>query len=704
MGASNITFDGFIVVNGDAGDGLYHGGGMFCDLLDTVTISNCTFRNNSSFLGGALCLMQSSVTITNCIFSSNLAYFSSNVSESGFGGAIALDTWYRPTTVSISDCTFVNNQARDGGAVSVRLSDAGVASTTEIVGCTFLGNQSTTLGGAVSNQNAQLLISGCVFSGNLADIGGAISNQNTDSSIRNSTFWRNWADGKGGAIHDDRSTPTVANCTFWGNSAGSSGGAIYNYRSSSTLTNCILWDSAPDVIFSGANSAHTVTYSNLEVALDGDGNISENPELMNPLLGDFRLRETSPCIDAGVTIESVTTDIRGVPRPAGAGYDIGAYEYSISDDDEDGMDDAWEIEHGLDPADPGDAGTDADGDGLTNLEEYQLDSDPRDASSPPTDFFVDPEGNDEIGLGTLISPWQTIAQAMAAAAIYNAASASGVYVPITIHLAEGVYEEMVEFVPHVTLAGAGAGATKIQCFCDAVVTAAEDTHIRDCTISLPGLHGEVMVLVRIEDVVMEVADCVLDGGDNPNSIGMLISGVNSSASVIRNSVIRRLQHGIWAVDSGVNITENVFEGIHGDAVFVRLPEGKRKAGGETPLLGDATAAGTGFNEFRSVMGNFITNMNPVEVLAESNDWGVYAVPEITAKIYGQVDFRPYIGMPLRERCDVNGTGEVDAADVQLVINEALGIDTEGSCDLDGNGSVDAVDVQLVINAVLGFVL
>ena len=47
-----------------------------------------------------------------------------------------------------------------------------------------------------------------------------------------------------------------------------------------------------------------------------------------------------------------------------------------SDADADDMDDAWERQYGLDPADGTDAGTDKDGDGLTNFREYQLGSNP----------------------------------------------------------------------------------------------------------------------------------------------------------------------------------------------------------------------------------------------------------------------------------------------------------------------------------------
>ncbi len=57
--------------------------------------------------------------------------------------------------------------------------------------------------------------------------------------------------------------------------------------------------------------------------------------------------------------------------------------------------------------------------------------------------------------------------------------------------------------------------------------------------------------------------------------------------------------------------------------------------------------------------------------------------------------------PLTINPDVNEDGKVDAADVQIVINCALGIDMPWQCDLNGDGFTNAVDVQIVINAALG---
>ncbi len=51
-------------------------------------------------------------------------------------------------------------------------------------------------------------------------------------------------------------------------------------------------------------------------------------------------------------------------------------------------------------------------------------------------------------------------------------------------------------------------------------------------------------------------------------------------------------------------------------------------------------------------------------------------------------------------CDINGDGNTNVSDIQLVINEALGV-VPATHDLNGDGVVNVVDVQIVINAVLG---
>jgi hypothetical protein len=52
------------------------------------------------------------------------------------------------------------------------------------------------------------------------------------------------------------------------------------------------------------------------------------------------------------------------------------------------------------------------------------------------------------------------------------------------------------------------------------------------------------------------------------------------------------------------------------------------------------------------------------------------------------------------KCDVNQDGAVNVADVQRIIDEALGV-TTATHDLNKDGVVNIVDVQIVINAALG---
>jgi len=109
----------------------------------------------------------------------------------------------------------------------------------------------------------------------------------------------------------------------------------------------VLGDGAHDAIvmnniFFGSYSAYEVDDSS-RVGFSADYNLKypasgsqwneshglwgQDPQFVDPYNRDFHLQATSPAVDTGAVLPDVTTDLDGKPRPQGAGYDIGAYEY-----------------------------------------------------------------------------------------------------------------------------------------------------------------------------------------------------------------------------------------------------------------------------------------------------------------------------------------------------------------------------------------
>jgi len=59
------------------------------------------------------------------------------------------------------------------------------------------------------------------------------------------------------------------------------------------------------------------------------GNINANPQFVS-VGSNFQLSASSPAINMGTTISTLTMDMNGNYRPQGSGYEIGAYEYGSS--------------------------------------------------------------------------------------------------------------------------------------------------------------------------------------------------------------------------------------------------------------------------------------------------------------------------------------------------------------------------------------
>ncbi|MHC4455510.1 MAG: choice-of-anchor Q domain-containing protein [Planctomycetota bacterium] len=150
----------------------------------------------------------------------------------------------------------------------------------------------------------------------------------------------------GGGIRIQNSTAVIANNVIAYNRAEWEGIGIY--AEGDTIENCIIWGNINSSIFGQGSAIYqcTATYSCIDDNVAGVGNISVDPNFVNPgywddantpsdlsddffVYGNHHVPPNSPCIDAGDTNsipESVDTDIDGEERIFAASVDIGADE------------------------------------------------------------------------------------------------------------------------------------------------------------------------------------------------------------------------------------------------------------------------------------------------------------------------------------------------------------------------------------------
>ncbi len=141
--------------------------------------------------------------------------------------------------------------------------------------------------------------------------GGLLRFENSAASnifVFNNIFWRQPDQAGGYMIKADN--PDISNFIL-----------NYNFYYTGSA-------SVPDVFFYGGRS-----YKTLSLFQSNTGN-EANGRWVDPLFEsppfDIELKNGSPAIDAGIALEKVPTDIKGVKRPSGLGTDIGAYEKNQS--------------------------------------------------------------------------------------------------------------------------------------------------------------------------------------------------------------------------------------------------------------------------------------------------------------------------------------------------------------------------------------
>lgn len=340
----------------------WNGGAIFASgLAATVNLTNSKVHDNgatgtgSNGLGGAIYLVNGArANLTNSQVYANSArqgagiYVAANsvanlttsliddnhaeINGLGYGGGI-----YNKGTTTLNSSTVSRNEGYSyAGGIN---NDGG---TLNVTNSTISGNYVTTAGGGgIANGPGTMNLTNTTISGNFAGgTGGGISNGNdATATLTNVTISGNYAYSGGGMWNLFRSTATLTNVTIIGNTALVSGGALGNSNDAQThlhLTNVITANSktATNCNFQKLpeTSDHNLSSdASCNFSLDGTrDNVKMKFGKLETNGGStttHRLLTGNPAIDNGVYVGSILLDQRGVTRPRGTAFDVGAVEF-----------------------------------------------------------------------------------------------------------------------------------------------------------------------------------------------------------------------------------------------------------------------------------------------------------------------------------------------------------------------------------------
>jgi predicted outer membrane repeat protein len=272
--ASGSNTSGSIISGGHA----ENGGGIYVCAnailkLDGITIQDCQAENNGGAIynQGTVEIIQSNnrTTIQNCTASIHGGGIyndggSLTVSTCNISGCTATDhagAIWNKGPLSVTNCTFTNNNANDVGGI---YNAAGGSDVVSIAGCTFTNNSSTGGCGAIGNATnaSTMTITDCNISSSIAGTnGGGLWNGST-VTLNNVTIENCQAlstgneQGRGGAILNNEGWIIINGGTFQNNTSRE-GGAVYNKQSAMmTINSGTFTDNSTTQYGGGAVSNH----------------------------------------------------------------------------------------------------------------------------------------------------------------------------------------------------------------------------------------------------------------------------------------------------------------------------------------------------------------------------------------------------------------------------------------------------------------
>ncbi|MBI3118792.1 MAG: hypothetical protein HYZ00_08910, partial [Candidatus Hydrogenedentes bacterium] len=300
-----------------------------------------------------------------------------------------------------------------------------------------------------------------------------------------------------------------------------------------------------------------------------------------------------------------------------------------SDSDGDGMPDNYEreFETGLDPLAGEDGGLDADGDTLSNFEEFLRRTSPLDAADPDIVIFVAPPplGADAPGRGTLPQPYATIAFALTQ--ISPTAE-----IPARIVLLGGGYAEDAVLAPFVTLVGfPGADAVV-----EGTLIVSPPAQVLDLTLQA-GAAAQTLLTVAGGDGAVLLAGLLFSGAGQSGVTGVMLEE-GAGGVELESCRFDALALGLRAEGPVPRLRRCAFSNVNTGVQIAASDAAMAKS------LGDAADPATGWNDFdlASIAGPAVVNERPEELKAELNNWTTDDAEAIGAKLEGTVDFEPFL--------------------------------------------------------------